>query len=242
MRRSARQGWQIRSHRADFGLGIFGLSMMSHPHRPEEGRLLQRLAPVIGLLVVLVPAARAQVNIDQGKSAAEIFANDCAACHKTTRGLATGKNSLMLASFLREHYTASREQAASLAAYVLGAGGAEKPAQKPGSERAKVEEPKGAAHPTQQTAKPEVEAPTAKLQPPAGEEAKPEEPRPAPTARGRKPDHEATAPAPEPAPVAAPPANETPAPGVSPTTSAAAPAAVVTPGEDEPVPRDNIPD
>ena len=31
----------------------------------------------------------------------------------------------MLTGFLREHYTSSREQAAALAAYVLGAGGSE---------------------------------------------------------------------------------------------------------------------
>jgi hypothetical protein len=156
--------------------------------------VLLRFAPAIGLLAALAPAAaHAQVNIDQGKSAAQIFANDCAACHKATRGLANGRNSLTLASFLREHYTASREQAAALAAYVLGAAGGEaagqKPGQKPGSEHAKVEEPKAteprspepktAAHPPPETAKPESEAPaapaTAKLQSPEGEGVKPEE-------------------------------------------------------------------
>jgi mono/diheme cytochrome c family protein len=240
--------------------------MTSHPEKPEEGGLFLYFAPLIGLLAVLVTAAQAQVNIDQGKSPAEIFANDCAACHKTTRGLAAGKNSLILTSFLREHYTASRDQAAALAAYVLGAGGGEalKPGQKPGQERAKVEEPKTAARPTQQAAKPEVEPPTAKLQPPVGEEAKPEEQpgaevepggaaqrsagrgrdlRPVTTTRGHKNEHEANSPEPAvvvaaPA-VSATPANEAPSPEVSPTTSAAAPGA---PGEGEPVPRDNIPD
>ena len=76
----------------------------------------------------------------------------------------------MLTGFLREHYTASSEQAAALAAYVLGAGGSEpappEPERKPGSEHAKAtgeepktgeaktgeaktEEPKTAAHPQQ---------------------------------------------------------------------------------------------
>ena len=50
--------------------------------------MFRRLAPTIGLAAGLAAAmfpalARAQVNIDQGKSPAEIFANDCAACHKT---------------------------------------------------------------------------------------------------------------------------------------------------------------
>ena len=228
--------------------------------------MFRRHASTFGLLAALamVPfTAHAQVNIDQGKPAAQIFANDCAACHKATRGLANGKNSLTLSLFLREHYTASREQAAALAAYVLGAGGAEsapqkpgqKPGQKPADEHAKVEEPKIGAHPS---AKPEGEAPaTAKLQPPAGEEAKPEEhptpgaepaavpverpaigheARPVTATRGRKKEPEAASPA---AVVAAPLSTETPGADQSPTTSAAAP---TVPGEGEPVPRDNIPD
>ena len=107
--------------------------------------MFRRLAPYrlgIGGRAAMIPAmARAQTNIDQGKPPSEIFANDCAVCHKTTRGLANGKNSFMLSGFLREHYTASREQAAALAAYVLGAGGsgpAQAPGQKPGPERAKA--------------------------------------------------------------------------------------------------------
>ena len=69
--------------------------------------MFRRLAPKIGFIAALVvasaavaPLARAQTNIDQGKSSAEIFANDCAVCHKSTRGLAAGKNSLMLSGFL----------------------------------------------------------------------------------------------------------------------------------------------
>ena len=83
-----------------------------------------RFAPFIGLLVAIAPAAaRAQTNIDEGKTPAEIFATDCAACHKAPRGLANGRGSSALAEFLTEHYTSSRQQAAALAAYVLGAGG-----------------------------------------------------------------------------------------------------------------------
>jgi hypothetical protein len=117
--------------------------------------VFRRLARTIGLVVPLVLAmvpvvASAQTNIDQGKSPAEIFANDCATCHKSPRGLANGKNSLMLSGFLREHYTASRDQAAALAAYVLGAGGgdsgtaAQTHSPKPGPDHAKatVDEPK----------------------------------------------------------------------------------------------------
>ena len=88
--------------------------------------MFRGVAPAIGLFLVLAPVmAQAQTNIDQGKSPAEIFANDCATCHKSARGLANGRGSSGLASFLVEHYTASKDQAAALAAYVMGAGGGE---------------------------------------------------------------------------------------------------------------------
>ena len=91
-----------------------------------EFRVTWRLAPTFGLLAMLVPAvALAQTNLDQGKSAAQIFASDCAECHKAPRSLANGKTASGLADFLREHYTTSREQAAALAAYVLGGRGSE---------------------------------------------------------------------------------------------------------------------
>jgi len=62
-------------------------------------------------------SAGAQENLDQGKSGAQLFASDCAICHKTTAGLSRGRV-LGLDTFLREHYTASRESAASIAAYI----------------------------------------------------------------------------------------------------------------------------
>jgi mono/diheme cytochrome c family protein len=78
-------------------------------------------ALTIGLLTALVPVtARAQTNIDQGKSASQIFSNACAECHKSAGGLGKGKNAATVAEFLREHYTTGREQAAALAAYVVG--------------------------------------------------------------------------------------------------------------------------
>src|SRR5664279_1103221 len=64
-----------------------------------------------------VGTAQAQENLDQGKSGAQLFASDCAICHKTTAGLSKGRV-LGLDSFLREHYTASRESAGIIAAYI----------------------------------------------------------------------------------------------------------------------------
>jgi hypothetical protein len=130
----------------------------------------RRLAPMIGLLAGLAPAvAHAQTNIDQGKTPAQIFGEACATCHKAARGLANGKGSYALTEFLLEHYTTGREQAAALAAYVLGAGSGPKPP---------VERPANAAGEpktnNRQTRKPEEAAPpaNAKLQPAPSEEPK----------------------------------------------------------------------
>ncbi|MBI1202761.1 MAG: hypothetical protein GC182_09650 [Rhodopseudomonas sp.] len=68
----------------------------------------------IWALLLTFPAA-AQENLDQGKSGAQLFASDCAICHKTPQGL--GKTS-GLEGFLREHYTASRESAALITKYL----------------------------------------------------------------------------------------------------------------------------
>jgi mono/diheme cytochrome c family protein len=133
--------------------------------------VVRRFAAVIGAISAAAMAAisagpvRGQTNIDQGKSASELFANYCVVCHKSTRGLANGRNSLTLSLFLREHYAASSQQAAALAAYVISAGG-NAPAAKP--ERAKSEEPKG-----QEAKGRETKSPRAALASPKSEPEKP---------------------------------------------------------------------
>ena len=77
-------------------------------------------AGVLALLLVL-PAC-AQENLDQGKTAAQLFASDCAICHKTPQGLAKNAGLFGLDSFLRQHYTASRESAAAISKYLEGQG------------------------------------------------------------------------------------------------------------------------
>jgi hypothetical protein len=223
------------SHRSRFGVSMVtksgwfgGLSVFRH------------LASVIGIglamALVVAPVASAQTNIDRGKPPSELFANYCAVCHKTTRGLATGRNSLTLSLFLREHYATSREQAAALAAYVISAGGNAPAPTKP--ERAKTEEPKnqepktqesksheGKPRPTSAAARPEPEKPGADQ---GREEATPAEPATAPVA---------AAPVPNQAPHSAEPAKPEFAPTKSAGVSPESP-----PDENAPVPRDNIPD
>ena len=79
-----------------------------------------RLVPIIGLVALLCPVvAKAQTNLDQGKTPSQIFANACVECHKEPRGLARGRSASALTDFLREHYTTNGQQAASLAAYKI---------------------------------------------------------------------------------------------------------------------------
>jgi hypothetical protein len=218
--------------------------MLAERERIQGVSVLWRLMPLIGLASIAAVAvisagpALGQTNIDQGKPASELFANYCVVCHKSTRGLANGRSSLTLSLFLREHYAASREQAAALAAYVISAGG-NAPAAKP--ERAKSEEPKGQ----------EAKGQEAKGQETKGHETKPRaasaKSEPEKPARGGQPGREEPAPAEqEPAPVvAAPAANPSPssgeAPELRPTTSAGVSAESQS-NDDARVPRDNIPD
>jgi hypothetical protein len=210
--------------------------MMGQPTKPREAGVFRGVAPAIGLLLVLAPAmAQAQTNIDQGKSPAEVFANDCATCHKSARGLANGRGSSGLASFLVEHYTASKDQAAALAAYVMGAGGGEaapargpKPGATPDRNRASAE-----PAPSRPAEKPDQAPPAAGRQ----------GPQPATASRNRRNEPASAPPTQQPAAVVAepgpssPPAQESPVPG----PSAAAPANADS-GENAPVPRDDIPD
>jgi hypothetical protein len=201
--------------------------------------VVRRFASVIGIglamalvpALVMVPGARAQTNIDRGKPPSELFANYCAVCHKTTRGLATGRNSLTLSLFLREHYATSREQAAALAAYVISAGGNAPAPTKP--ERAKTEEPKNQEPKTQES---------------KGHEGKPRptstaaRPEPEKSGADRQPGREEAAPAEQPtAPVAAGPGPNQAKLEFAPTKSAGA-SAESLPDENAAVPRDNIPD
>lgn len=74
-----------------------------------------------GLLALAVASsAGAQGNLDQGRTAAQLYASACATCHKSPQSVSKTKWIFGLESFLREHYTSSRESAAILAAYLKG--------------------------------------------------------------------------------------------------------------------------
>ena len=66
---------------------------------------------------MLAGAASAQENLDAGKSGAQLYASNCAICHKSAQALNKSGGGLFgLDSFLREHYTSSRESAAAISA------------------------------------------------------------------------------------------------------------------------------
>jgi hypothetical protein len=173
-----------------------------------------RLAPIIGLVALLCPAlAKAQTNLDQGKTPSQIFANACVECHKDPHVLARGRSASTLTEFLREHYTTNGQQAASLAAYVLGGRSADTPppaaqgrGPKPVPERASVEEPKPTNRQGRFSGKPEEHStrtpPGVTARP--GEQASPsEQPSimrpvvgPAATAHNRRKDQRVPAPTP----------------------------------------------
>lgn len=81
-------------------------------------------AALSGLALCVAGVAGAQENLDSGKTPAQLFASDCAICHKTPQGLAKSGGVFGLDSFLRQHYTASRETAAAIAAFLKAAGDA----------------------------------------------------------------------------------------------------------------------
>jgi uncharacterized low-complexity protein len=101
---------------------------------------------VAGSIAVVAGAlpAQAQDNFDANKTPAQLYAADCAICHKTPQGLAKAGGVFGLEGFLREHYTASREAAAAIAAYVQAVDKGPPPAaKKPQSKRTAKGDEKG---------------------------------------------------------------------------------------------------
>jgi len=70
--------------------------------------------------VALTPMTARAENIDQDKdkSGPKLFAATCAECHRSARGLAKGRLSIMLQYYLKQHYTSSSATAQTLTAYL----------------------------------------------------------------------------------------------------------------------------
>lgn len=80
-------------------------------------RLWRSALAVTAIVALSVGTANGQ-NLDQGKSATRLFADSCAACHRSARGLAKGRFRLTLFLFLQEHYASNSTSAWELTSYL----------------------------------------------------------------------------------------------------------------------------
>src|SRR3984885_4797889 len=84
------------------------------------------------------PDAWAQAqNLEAGKSASQLFAGTCTACHKSPRGLLKTVSPGALPGFLREHYTTSGDMASQLASFLISNGASDARQAKQGADKDK---------------------------------------------------------------------------------------------------------
>ena len=76
-----------------------------------------RILFALGVAAVLSGAARAE-NLDAGKSGARLFADSCATCHRSAKGLTKGRFRLTLYFFLQQHYASNSSSAWELSSYL----------------------------------------------------------------------------------------------------------------------------
>ena len=160
------------------------------------------------------PAGTSRGENFSAKPPSQLFASDCtgAGCHRGPQGLSKDRSQGGLASFLREHYTNSRESAAVLAAFLVSIPAAARPQpERPPRAAARTgDKPDDAATPPAGPRRTPAAA-TPPAEPAEG--ARPETPRqsPAAAARAQRGRQTTVAPAvaePPPTPPAPPPPKE----------------------------------
>ncbi len=148
------------------------------------------------LALALAAPVDAQENLDSGKTGAQLFAANCALCHKSPQALSKSGG---LSGFLREHYASSRETATVIATYLESLGPA--PGKRGGAtkreEKAKTSGPKTSAPKIEPKIEPKSKAKReSKTAEPKSGEGKPAEPKakdakssaPKPPAKPDKPE------------------------------------------------------
>jgi hypothetical protein len=204
---------------------------------------------VVALLAGLAATgAYGQQDLDAGKTGPQLFAQDCAACHRSPQGLARNLSGGSLVSFLRQHYTSSSTSAGVVAGYLLAAGAnvrGERQKGQPAEEakRSKLARP-GEAAPTPPASVPSAGQPAPAPAPRQHERiARPTDAtvdrqgHPSRKSRRQRPGEQATAPAtPGAAPAAEPPAAAAAVQSAPPSGSDASPG-----GAKEPAPRASTP-
>ena len=78
----------------------------------------ERLLALAAIAFLSCSAASAQENIDAGKSAQKLFAETCAACHRSPRGLSKGRFNFTLYLYLQKHYASNSSSAWALTSYL----------------------------------------------------------------------------------------------------------------------------
>jgi len=100
---------------------------------------------VLAVMAALGGSAAVAQNLDQGKPAPKLFAEGCASCHRSARGLAKDRFRLTLYLFLQKHYSSSSSSAWALTTYLesvdSGKRAAAKSAAKAGTSRSRLLRP-----------------------------------------------------------------------------------------------------
>ncbi|WP_275190348.1 hypothetical protein [Bradyrhizobium sp. CSA112] len=86
---------------------------------------------VVAVMAALSGAAIGAQNLDQGKPAPKLFAEGCASCHRSPRGLSKGRFHLTLYLFLQKHYSSGSSSAWALTSYLESIDSGKRVAAKP---------------------------------------------------------------------------------------------------------------
>ena len=86
---------------------------------------------LVGSFCLLGGSAAQAQNIDEGKSAQQLYAATCSACHKNPAVLAKGRFRATLVPFLQDHYTTGMSEAWALAGYLASVDAGPPRAKKP---------------------------------------------------------------------------------------------------------------
>jgi hypothetical protein len=95
-------------------------AVLRRPISMRDGAATRRRCGLIATaaLLLFLGAATHAENLDAGKSGAKLFADSCATCHRSARGLAKGRFRLTLYLFLQQHYSSGSDSASALTSYL----------------------------------------------------------------------------------------------------------------------------
>ena len=89
-----------------------------HAASPQQRMMARRGLLSLMITVTLMGAIAQAEDLEQGKSGAQLFAANCAHCHRSPRGLAKDRSNWTLSRFLQQHYTSGSASAQALTAFL----------------------------------------------------------------------------------------------------------------------------